>query len=112
MDLVDEQHLALAEVREDGREIAGALEHRPRRGANRRAELVGDHVGERRLAEAGRTVQQHVIERLATAGRRGNRDLQVGADAVLADVVVEPTRAQPRFVLDVVVGARGGDEAV
>jgi hypothetical protein len=30
-----------------------------------RPEFVGDDVGERRLAQAGRAVEQHVIERLA-----------------------------------------------
>ena len=71
-----------------------------------------DHVGQRRLAEAGRAVQQHVIERLAALLRGGDRHLQVLADAVLADVLVERARAQPRFVLRVLVDARGGDEAV
>ena len=90
----------------------GALEDGPRRRADRGAELVGNHIGECCLAEAGRTIQKHVVERLATAGRSGNRDLQVGADPVLPDVVIQPARAQPRLVLDIVVGARGGDEAV
>ena len=100
------------EVGQDRREIAGLLEHRARRRAHRHAQLVGDDVGERRLAEPGRAVQQHVIERLAALPGGGNRDLQVLADAILADVVVERARAQARFVLRVLVDARGGDEAV
>ena len=52
VDLVDEQHLVLAEVRQNRREIAGPLEHRPGGRAHRDAELVADDVGERRLAEA------------------------------------------------------------
>ena len=62
--------------------------------------------GERRLAEPGRPVEQHVIERLAALLRRGDRHLQVLAHAILADVLVERPRPQPRLVLDVLVVAR------
>jgi hypothetical protein len=57
-------------------------------------------------------VQQHVIERLVPLLRGGDRDLQVLADAVLADVLVEQPRAQSRLVLRVFVDARRGHEAV
>ena len=70
------------------------------------AQLVGDDIGERRLAQARRAVEQHVIERLAPLLRRGNRHLQVLAHAILTDVVVERARAQPGLVLRVVIGAR------
>ena len=102
----------VCEVGEDADQIARLLDHRARRRAHRHAHLVADHVGERRLAEAGRTVQQHVIERLAALLRRGDRHLQVLADAILADVLVEHARAQARFVLRVLVDARRGDEAI
>ena len=39
------------------------------------------------LPRPGRAVEQHVIERLAALARRGDRDLQVLAHALLADVV-------------------------
>ena len=93
-------------ARSPGFSIAG-----PGRRADRHAQLVRDHVRQRRLAETGRTVQQHVIERLAALPRRGDRDLQVLADAVLADVLVEDARAQPGFVLRVLVDARRGHES-
>ena len=94
-------------TRSPGFSIAG-----PGRRAHRHAHLVADHVGERGLAESRRTVQQHVIERLAALLRRGDRHLQVLADAILADVLVEQARAQPRLVLRVFVDARRGHEAV
>ena len=62
-----------------------------------RAELVGDDIGQRRLAQPGRAVEQHVIERFAALLRRRNRHLQVLAHAVLPDVVVEHARAQSRL---------------
>ena len=90
VDFVDEEHVARLQVGQHRREIAGLLDAPgPAVGADRHAQLVGDHVGERRLAEAGRTVEQHVIERLAALLRGRDRDVQVLADAVLPDVVVE-----------------------
>ena len=109
---VDEQHVTRLEVGHHRREIAGLLDDRAGGRADLHAQLVGDHVRERRLAEPGRTVQQHVIERFAALPRRRDRHLQVLADAVLPDVVVERPRAQARLVLDVFVHARGGDEAI
>ena len=103
MDFVDEEHFARLQVRQHRGEIARLLDHRPRGRPDRHAELVGDDVGERRLAEPRRAVEQHVIERFAALLRRGNRDVQVLADAVLADVLVERPRPQTGFVLDVLV---------
>ena len=110
MNLVDEEHLAVAEIRENGGQIARLLQHRPRGGANRRAQLVGDHVGERGLAETRRAVQQHVIERFAALTRRRDRHLQVLANAILPDVVVNRARPQAGFVLRVFLDARGRDD--
>ena len=112
MDLVDEEDVALRERREDAREIALALERGPRGHLDLRAHFVGEQVGERRLAEPGRPVEEHVIERLGALPRRRNRDLQVLAHAILADVVIDRARAQPRFILRVLVGAHRSHNAV
>ncbi len=105
--LVDEQHLARPagwSASPPGRRPSRSPARRSARIAH--AELVGDDVGQRRLAEAGRAVEQHVIERLAALLRRGDRDVQVLADALLADVLVEGARPQPRLVLRVLVAAQ------
>ena len=52
-------------------------------------------AGERRLAEAGRTVEQHVVERLAALQGGVHRDGERLLDALLADVLGEAARAQP-----------------
>ena len=44
MHLVDEQHRAVLEIREDRGEIAGAFYGRAARDLYRYAELVGDHI--------------------------------------------------------------------
>ena len=100
MDLVDEQDVVRLEVREHRGEIAGAFEHRPGRLAQVHVELVCNDVRERRLAETGRSEDEHVIERVAAAARSGHEDLHLLADGVLADVVVEPART------DCLIGGR------
>ena len=77
------------------------------------AELVRDDVRQRRLAEARRTEQQHVIERFLALSRRLDEDRQLAADLLLPDVFVEQARAQ-RALDDVLLHADhlGGDEAV
>ena len=53
------------EVGEDRREVARTLEHRPGGLAQVHAHLARDDVRERRLAQARRAEEQHVVERLA-----------------------------------------------
>ena len=94
MDLVDEQHVVRLEVGEERREVAGALEHRTGRLAQVHAELVRDDVRQRRLAEARRAEQQHVVERFLALARGLDEDRQLAADLLLPDVLVEQARAQ------------------
>ena len=70
MDLVHEQHVARLQVREQRGEIAGPLEHRPGGLLQVHAELGRDDVRERRLAEARRPEDEHVIDRLAALRAR------------------------------------------
>ena len=51
VDLVDEQHLAGLQARQHAGQVARLLDHRPGGGADGGAHLVGDDVGQRRLAE-------------------------------------------------------------
>ena len=103
----------LLQVREQRDKIAGLLDDRAGGRAHRHAELVADHIRERRLAQTRGTVDEDVIERFLAPARGGNRHLEVVADAVLADVLVEGARTKPRFVLRLVfAGAPGGDQAI
>ena len=111
MDLVDEEHLALLQVGQHRREVARLLDDRSGRRADGDTQLVGDDRGQRRLTQPWRAGQQHVIERLATLPRRGNRDVKILADPLLPDVLVERSRAKAGFVLDVLGDARGGHDA-
>src|SRR4029450_13795549 len=70
VDLVDEEHVAGFEVREQRGEIARAFEYRTAGRAQRRAHLACEHVGERRLAEPGRAAEEVMIDWLAARARR------------------------------------------
>ena len=67
---------------------------------------------ERGLAEAGRAVEQHVIERLATLPRRGDGDVQVLADRSCPMYSSSVRGRSPALVLGVVVDPAGRDKAV
>ena len=92
VDLVDEQHVALAQAGEDGGEIPGTLDGGARCRADLRPHLGRHDVGEGRLAEAGRTVQQDVVDRLGAMLGGINQDRQVLLDARLPRELIEATR--------------------
>ena len=69
MDLVDEQDVAFVEGREHGGQVAWPLDGRAARVADVDAELAGDDRRERRLAEAGRAVEEDVVGGLSPAPR-------------------------------------------
>ena len=97
MDLVDEQHVAVVEVREDRGEVAGPLERGSARRLEARAHLGRDDAGERGLAEARRPREEHVVDGLPALAGRAEHDLEVLAQARLADELVEPARPQRRL---------------
>ncbi len=103
VDLVDEQHVALGEIRQHRGEIAGAFERGTGGQSQRRAEFGGDDHRHRRLAETGRAGQEDVVGSAAAEFRSSQDELQLLADPRLADEVVEAGRTQAR--LDVAVGA-------
>ena len=109
MDLVDEEDVAVLEIGEERSEVAGLDDDRAGGGAEIHAELARDDLRERRLAEARRADEEHMIERLAPRLRRLDEDLQVGADLRLADEVGEPLRAERRVL--VLAALIGSDDA-
>ncbi len=100
MHLVDEEDVAVVEVREDGGEIAGPFERGTAGGVQPRAHLVGDDPGQARLAEAGRTGEQDVVDGLPALLGRGEHDLEVLAQTGLADEFAEMARPECRLLRD------------
>jgi hypothetical protein len=53
-----------------------------------------------------------MIERFPTLPRGRNRHVQVLADAILPDVLVQRARTKPRLVLDLLVHARSRQQTI
>ena len=104
MNLVDEQHVARFEIGELRREIARLGDDRARSGAEIDAELARNDLGQRRLAEAGRTDEQHVIERLAPRFGGSDENAEILARRFLAGEIGQELRANRRVVLGTLIG--------
>ena len=85
MHLVDEEHLLLPQVAQDGSQVALTLDGWPRGDADGHVHLVGDAVGQCRLAQSRRPVQKHVIQRFAALFGGFNEDTEVFPHAILTD---------------------------
>jgi hypothetical protein len=88
--LVEEQHVAGFEAREDRGEVAGPFDRRAGRGPERGPDLRGDDRREGGLAEPGRAREQDVVGGLAATAGAGEHQLELPADPVLADELLEP----------------------
>ena len=107
VDLVDEEDVALFQIGEQRREVAGLGDHRPGGGAEVDAKLARHDLRQRGLAEPGRADEQHVVERFLALARRLDEDAKIGARLLLADEFGEPLRTQRRIRGIVVAAFRG-----
>ena len=112
MNFIEEKNFALLERSEDRGQVALALEQRAGTGFNHDAQFAGDDLRERRLAQARRAIQQHVVERFAAAARRLDGDLDVLLHTRLADVVGKALRANARVNSRILIKRRAGDDAL
>ncbi len=111
MDLVDEEDVAVLQVGEQRGEVASLGDDGAGGSAKADAQLLGEDLRQRRLAEPGRTGKEHVVERLAALARRLDEDLEVGARLLLTDELGERARPE-RGLGGVGVALRAGDDAV
>ncbi len=112
VDLVEEEDLALAEVGEDGGEVALDLEGGAAGLLEAYVEFVGDDGGEGGFAQAGRAEEEDVVEGFTAGfgGLEGDFKLLLGFG--LADEFAEPARAELELEILLFLGAGGADEAV
>jgi hypothetical protein len=110
VDLVDEENVALLQIGEQRREIAGLGDHRPRGGAEVDTKLARNDLRQGGLAEARRPDEQHVIERLVPRPRSLDEHREIGARLLLADELGQPLRPE-RSLGEVLFTAFGGNEA-
>ena len=92
--LVDEEHVVRLQAGQDAGQIARLVQHGAGRDFEAHAQLVGNDVGEGRLAQSGRSVQQHMVQRLAPQAGRLDEDAQVVHHLVLAAEVLEAQGAR------------------
>src|SRR5438552_5652236 len=97
MDLVDEEDVSFAEVRESADEIAGFFEGGAGRAPDIHSQFSGDQLGESRFAETGWAEEERVVVRFASAQRRIDVDAQGVLDPVLADEFGQALGAQREF---------------
>ncbi len=88
MNLVDEKYLALPNVREYSGEIELLLKDRARSLFEADAQLGRNDGRKRRLAQAGRPVQQHMVHRLSAFLGGFDGDGQVFLELSLAGEIV------------------------
>ena len=110
VNFVEEEHLALAQVGEDGGQVALNLQGRAGGLLEADVQLIGNDGGQGGFAQAGRAGEQHVIEGLAArfGGFQGDGELFFGFG--LADELAQPAGAQFEFKALLFVGARGADQ--
>ena len=107
MNLIDEQDVARLEIGELRREVPRLDDDGSGGRAEIDAELARHDLRQRRLAEAGRADEQHVIERLAARLRRCDEDPEILARRFLPGEIREELGANRRLVLGALFG---GDE--
>ncbi len=100
MDLVDEQDVAGFKLGEDGGEVSGPLEGRPRRDVEFGVHLGGDDVGEGGLAESWWTGKEEVVGGFAACTGCLQHYPQVALQLRLANEVVETAGPQSDLDLD------------
>ena len=103
MNLVDEENVALFEVRENRSQVARSLNSRPARRADVRTELVGDHRSKRGLAKPRRAGEQDVVGALFALLRRLDEDSERFFHLGLSQVVAQFLRAQAAVKREVVL---------
>src|SRR5437879_2314933 len=94
VNLVDEQHLLVLQVRDNRGQVTFDLHQRRRRRLKVHPQLIGDDVRQRSLPQSRRPVQQHMIHGLPPRPRRLNRDRQVLLHLRLPNKLAQPLRTQ------------------
>jgi len=97
MNFIEKENFTLFERGKHGGEIALAFEHWAGAGLDRDAQFISDDLRESGLAEAGRAVEQNVVERLATRACGLDENGEILFYARLADVVREALGADADF---------------
>src|SRR5690349_6653655 len=106
MNLIDEEDRAFFEICQDRGEVAGPLDGGAGGGAHRRVHLVAADEAQGCLAEAGRSVKEDMVERVAAGARGVDRDLKVLLQPRLPDELAETLGTQGKLAIVVLMPVR------
>ena len=111
MDLVYKKDISWLKVGQNRGEIAGLLDDRARGRTEPNAEFQRHDLREGRFPEAGRTMQQHMVQCLPPAAGGLNEDREILPRCLLAGEFRETTRPKRRLHR-VFFSSAGGDGAI
>ena len=94
MDFIYEQHVARLHARERAHQIARLGQRGTAGDIGARTHLRGNHMRQRCLAKSGRTVQQHMINRLIARARGVQRNANALHQRGLSYVFIKRARTQ------------------
>ncbi len=94
MNFINKQDVALFQVGKQRRQVTGAFQRRAGGDSKIHAQLVGDDRRQRGFSQAGRAIQQHVIQRFAAQASGIDKYRQIFLHLFLTDIIVHGTRAQ------------------
>ena len=110
VNLIEEQHLPFAQVRQNGCQVALYLQRGSAGLLKAHAKLVRNDGGERRFAQSRRTEQQHVIECLAAAFRGFECDGELLLRLGLTDELAQLRRPQLQLKRGIFAHAAGAHQ--
>ena len=111
VDLIHKEDVVLRQVGEQGGQIPRLLDGRAGGDADIDSHLVGDDAAEGGLAQAGRAVEQHVIQGLPPHPGGLDEYLQIALGLLLADVLPQGFGPQGALVL-ILPGQGRGDQGL
>ena len=89
MDFINKKDIAGAQVGQDGSQVAGTLDGRAGGDLDVDAHLIGHHMRQGGLAQPGRPIKEHMVERFAALAGSCDQDAEVFLDILLPDQVGE-----------------------
>ncbi len=94
VDLVDEKDILFVQIRQNRRQITRSFDHRTGGHLDIHPHLPGHDVGQGRLSETGRTIEEHMIEGLLPLFGRLDEDGEILLDLLLTDIFGKAFRTQ------------------
>ena len=113
MNFVDEQDVVRLQIGQNRRQIPRPLQHRAGGLPQIHAQFMRDDMRQGGFAQSRRAKQQHVIKGFTASSCRFDKDFQLTADFLLADVISQFLRTQrPLQRLFLGRGLDGGNQSV